>query len=177
MRARAASWSEHLSHERFFSHSPGRDHFHRSRRRGRGEDANPRVCGRSQRSGPQRGRSGFVPHWATTPTTSPATSPATSSANCSPTTPTTATTTYHYDAQGNRVKKSGPSGTSIYVYDAFGKLAAEYKDSGTPTPGTFYRTVDHTACCSPHVARRSAPENRQDEARAAWRAEAYLTVR
>ena len=46
-------------------------------------------------------------------------------------------TLYHYDAGGNRVKKSGPSGTSIYVYDAFGKLAAEYKDSGTPTPGTF----------------------------------------
>ena len=52
-------------------------------------------------------------------------------------------TLYHYDAQGNRVKKSGPSGTSLYVYDAFDKLAAEYKDSGTHTPGTFYPTVDH----------------------------------
>ena len=54
------------------------------------------------------------------------------------------TTTYHYDPSGNRVKKLvGGNQTSIYVYDAFGKLAAEYKDSGTPTPGTFYRTVDH----------------------------------
>ena len=35
------------------------------------------------------------------------------------------------------------NGTTVYVYNAFGKLAAEYKDSGTPTPGTFYRTVDH----------------------------------
>ncbi len=62
--------------------------------------------------------------------------------NCAPV-PAAGRTLYHYDAQGNRVKKSGPSGTSLYVYDAFGKLAAEYKDSGTPTPGTFYRTVDH----------------------------------
>jgi len=62
--------------------------------------------------------------------------------NCAPV-PAAGRTLYHYDAQGNRVKKSGPSGTSLYVYDAFDKLAAEYKDSGTPTPGTFYRTVDH----------------------------------
>ena len=47
-----------------------------------------------------------------------------------------------------------------------------------PTGGTGPVTSDtgpcHLACISHHVARRSGREGRQDETRAAWRAQAYL---
>jgi len=81
------------------------------------------------------------------PTPPSPTTPITSRSSSAPAHPpraATAKTLYSYDGQGNRVKKVvNGNETNLYVYDAFGKLAAEYKDSGTPTPGTFYRTVDH----------------------------------
>ncbi|MDE0167343.1 MAG: hypothetical protein OXL36_19775 [Bryobacterales bacterium] len=63
---------------------------------------------------------------------------------------------------------------------ADGSLQRIAEQVGTRAVAAFRaaeEAIEQPACLSHHAARRSVREGRQDEARAAWRAQAYLTVR